>query len=138
MTRAVAVGAPQTGDATYVFAKPDNIKLWVWRYAKTTRREIRLNRDNVAVSLGFLGRVVHGKSKAEWYKDLRMKIGEPLAYAAPDDGDGDVKERDVYEPYVFCAKAWQLSQIGAPSQNTAEQREGSEWHATDSEQVADA
>jgi hypothetical protein len=37
--------------------------------------------------------------------------------------------------YVFCAKAWQLSQIGAPSQNTAEQEEGIEWHAAHSEQV---
>jgi hypothetical protein len=40
--------------------------------------------------------------------------------------------------YVFCAKAWQLSQIGAPSQNTAEQGEGIEWHAAHSGQVADA
>jgi hypothetical protein len=38
--------------------------------------------------------------------------------------------------YVFCAKAWQLSQIGAPSQNTAEQAEGTEWHAAHSGQVA--
>jgi hypothetical protein len=43
--------------------------------------------------------------------------------------------------YVFCAKAWQLSQIGAPSsssQNVAEQGEGFEWHAAHSEQVAGA
>ena len=40
--------------------------------------------------------------------------------------------------YVFCAKAWQLSQIGAPSQNTAEQEEGIDWHAAHSEQVAGA
>jgi hypothetical protein len=40
--------------------------------------------------------------------------------------------------YVFCSKSWQLSQIGAPSQNTAEQAEGSEWHAAHSEQVAGA
>jgi hypothetical protein len=39
--------------------------------------------------------------------------------------------------YVFCAKSWQPSQIGAPSsQNTAKQGEGSEWHAAHSEQVA--
>jgi hypothetical protein len=35
--------------------------------------------------------------------------------------------------YVFCAKSWQLSQIGALPQNTAEQREGIEWHAAHSE-----
>jgi hypothetical protein len=40
--------------------------------------------------------------------------------------------------YVFCAKAWQLSQIGAPSQNTSEQAEGIEWHGAHSEQVAGA
>jgi len=81
LEKAVVVEVPQAGHATYVFAKPADIKIWVWQYAKTTRQEIRLNRDNVAESLGFLGRVVHGKSKIEWYKDLRMKIGEPPAYA---------------------------------------------------------
>jgi hypothetical protein len=40
--------------------------------------------------------------------------------------------------YVFCPKAWQLSQIGAPSQNASEQGEGIEWHAVHSEQVAGA
>ena len=40
--------------------------------------------------------------------------------------------------YVFCAKSWQLSQIGAPSQNTAEQAEGTEWHAAHSGQVGRA
>ena len=40
--------------------------------------------------------------------------------------------------WVFCAKSWHLSQIGAPSRNTAEQGEGSEWHAAHSEQVAGA
>jgi hypothetical protein len=53
-----------------------------------------------------------------------------------------VKERYVNASeigtYVFCAKSWQLSQIGAPSQNTAEQAEGSEWHAAHSEQVGRA
>jgi hypothetical protein len=39
---------------------------------------------------------------------------------------------------VYCAKAWQLSQIGAPSQNKSEQEEGIEWHAAHSEQVSGA
>jgi hypothetical protein len=42
---------------------------------------IRLNRDNIAESLGFLGRVVHGKNKAEWLKELRTRIGESPHYA---------------------------------------------------------
>jgi hypothetical protein len=54
-----------------------------------------------------------------------------------------VKERYVNASeigtYVFCAKSWQLSQIGAPSsQNTTERREGSELHAAHSEQVGRA
>ena len=40
--------------------------------------------------------------------------------------------------YVFWAKSWQFSQLGAPSQNIAEQGEGIEWHAAHSEQVAGA
>ena len=40
--------------------------------------------------------------------------------------------------YVFGAKAWQLSQLGAPSQNIAEQGQGIEWHAAHSDQVAGA
>ena len=48
----------------------------MWQYAETTRQDIRLNRDNIAESLGFLGRVVHGKNKAEWLKELRFRIGE--------------------------------------------------------------
>jgi hypothetical protein len=55
-----------------------------------------------------------------------------------------VKERYVNASeigtYVYCAKAWQLSQIGAPSspQNTTDRREGSELHAAHSEQVGRA
>jgi hypothetical protein len=60
----------------------------------------------------------------------------------PDDGGSDVKDRYVNASeigtYVFCAKSWQLSQIGAPTQNTSEQGEGIEWHAAHSEQVGRA
>ncbi|MBV9613008.1 MAG: hypothetical protein JO091_11080 [Acidobacteriaceae bacterium] len=81
LEKAVVVEVPQAGHATYVFAKPANVSLWVRQYADTTRQDIRLNRDNIAESLRFLGRVVHGKRKAEWSKELRMKIGELPAYA---------------------------------------------------------
>jgi hypothetical protein len=77
LEKSVAVEMPKAGHATYVFAKPSNLAAWVWDYAKTTRHDIRLNRDNVAESLGFRGRVVHGKQKAEWLRDLQTKIGEP-------------------------------------------------------------
>jgi len=76
LEKTIVVEVPQAGHATYVFTRPAKVKDWVWRYAETTRGDIRLNRDNVAESLGFLGRVVHGKNKAEWLKELRCRIGE--------------------------------------------------------------
>ena len=81
LEKSVVVEVPQAGHATYVFTKPDDVKQWVWRYAKTTRQDIRLNRDNIAESLGFLGRVVHGKNKAEWLKELRIRIGGSPDYS---------------------------------------------------------
>ena len=81
LEKSVVVEVPQAGHATYVFTKPDDVKQWVWQYAKTTRQDIRLNRDNIAESLGFLGRVVHGKNKAEWLKELRTRVGESPHYA---------------------------------------------------------
>ena len=75
----MVVEVPQAGHATYVFTKPADVKQWVWEYAKTTRQDIRLNRDNIAERSG--SRVVHGKNKAEWLKELRSRIGEPVDYA---------------------------------------------------------
>jgi hypothetical protein len=63
-----------------VFAKPPAITEWVWQYAKTSRQDIRLNRDNISQTLGFVGRVVHGHNRAEWMKELRLKIGESPEY----------------------------------------------------------
>jgi hypothetical protein len=76
LEKTIVVEVPQAGHATYVFTRPSDVKDWVWRYAETTRQDIRLNRDNTAELLGFLGRVVHGKNKAEWLKELRCRIGE--------------------------------------------------------------
>jgi hypothetical protein len=80
LERTVAVEIPRAGHATYVFAKPPAITEWVWQYAKTSRQDIRHNRDNIAQTLGFIGRVVHGNNRAQWTKDLRLKIGEPPDY----------------------------------------------------------
>jgi hypothetical protein len=80
LERSVVVEVPMSGHATYVFAKPPAITEWVWQYSKTSRRDIRLNRDNIAQTLGFIGRVVHGNNRAQWTKDLRQKTGEPPDY----------------------------------------------------------
>jgi hypothetical protein len=73
---------------------------------------------------------------------LRWTCKSVRQLAAELDGGGDVIERYVNASeianYVFCPKAWQLSQIGAPSQNTSEQGEGIDWHAAHSDQFAGA
>ena len=84
--RSVVVEVPQAGHATYVFSKPPDVKHWVWQYAKTTRQDIRHNRGNIAESLGFQGRIVHGKNKSEWLRELRVRTGEP-----PDPALGGVR-----------------------------------------------
>jgi hypothetical protein len=76
LEKCVVVEVPQAGHATYVFAKPARLDEFVWQYAKSTRQDILANRNNIAEALGFLARVVHGKNKAEWLKDLQMRIGE--------------------------------------------------------------
>ena len=81
LEKAVVVEFPQAGHATYVFGKPPDVKSWVWQYAKTTRQDVRLNRNNIAESLGFLGRIVHGKNKSEWLRELRSRIGESLEFS---------------------------------------------------------
>jgi len=77
LERSVVVEVPQAGHATYVFSKPPDVKHWVWQYAKTTRKDIRHNCGNIAESLGFQGRIVHGKHKSEWLRELRQRTGEP-------------------------------------------------------------
>jgi hypothetical protein len=77
LEKCVVVEVPQAGHATYVFAKPPRFQEFVWQYAKTTRQDILANRHNVAERLGFVGRVVHGANKAEWLKELCLRIREP-------------------------------------------------------------
>ena len=77
LEKSVVVEVPQAGHATYLFSKPPDVKHWVWQYAKTTRKDIRHNRGNIAEFLGFQGRIVHGKNKSEWLRELRVRIGEP-------------------------------------------------------------
>jgi hypothetical protein len=57
LEKVVVVEAPQTDHATYVFSKPLDVKSRVWQCAKATRQDVRLNRNNIAESLGFLGQI---------------------------------------------------------------------------------
>ncbi len=67
---------PEPGHATYAFAKPADLDGFLDRYAKVTREGIRRNRDNLANTLGFVGRVVRGKRKKRWLASLLKLAGE--------------------------------------------------------------
>ena len=67
---------PQIGHATYLFAKPPDLRAFVHRYARTSKRAIRENRDGVAEALKFVGRVMHGKAASHWLIQLRSRLGE--------------------------------------------------------------
>jgi hypothetical protein len=78
LERAVVIETPQLGHATYVFAKPAKMEEFLAIYGISSRDDVLRNRCNVAESLGFLCRLVHGSSPANWLKDLRARIGEAL------------------------------------------------------------
>ncbi|HEX5481722.1 MAG TPA: hypothetical protein VFZ08_03755 [Terriglobia bacterium] len=75
---AVAVETPQLGHATYLFARPASMEIFLALYAKTSKEAIRENRDNIAARLGFLGRIVHGVHPRAWVKELNARIGESV------------------------------------------------------------
>jgi len=82
MSGGVVVETPQLGHATYLFAKPASMESFLALYTRTSKEDIRANRNNVAERLGFLGRIVHGVNGRAWLKDLRAKLGEPVDHAA--------------------------------------------------------
>jgi hypothetical protein len=73
----VVVETPQIGHATYLFAKPAGIESFLALYIRTSKEDIRVNRNNVAERLGFLGRIVHGVNARAWVKEIRAKLGKP-------------------------------------------------------------
>ena len=74
----VVAETPQLGHATYLFAKPASMESFLALYIRTSKEDIRANRNNVAEQLGFLGRIVHGSNARAWLKDVRDKLGEPV------------------------------------------------------------
>ncbi len=71
---------PQHGHATYVFAKPEDVRAFMQRYARVTREAIRRNRDNIATELRFIGRVVRGRKKKRWLNDVLKLAGVKADY----------------------------------------------------------
>jgi hypothetical protein len=80
--KAVVVETPQLGHATYVFAKPRSMDAFLALYTKTTKDDIRRNRNNAAERLGFLGRVIHGTNPRAWLQEVRQRVGEGIDFAA--------------------------------------------------------
>jgi hypothetical protein len=78
LPRAIVAEVPQLGHATYVFAKPAEVREFVRHYAATCRDDIRKNRGNVAQQLGFIGRVSHGSNPRTWLRTLLSRAGEAV------------------------------------------------------------
>jgi hypothetical protein len=71
---------PEPGHATYVFAKPADVRVFLRRYSQATREDIRFNRENITSELGFVGRVVRGHKKWRWINDVLKVAGEKADY----------------------------------------------------------
>lgn len=76
LERATVVETPQLGHATYLFSKPSSIEQFLAVYTRTTKKDIRQNRGNVAEKLGFVGRVIHGSNPRLWLRNLKALLGE--------------------------------------------------------------
>jgi hypothetical protein len=71
---------PQQGHATYLFAVPKSMDEFMKEYARTTREDVRHNRNDVATRLGFIGRVIRGQRKQRWLNDVLKHAGEKADY----------------------------------------------------------
>jgi hypothetical protein len=79
-TNVLIAEIPQSGHAIHVFTKPEDVRVFMRRYSCTTREDIRRNRDNVAIDLGFIGRIVRGRKKKRWLNDVLKVAGEKADY----------------------------------------------------------
>jgi hypothetical protein len=87
LERAVVIETPQLGHATYLFSKPINMTSFLALYGSVTKDDIRHNRSNVAERLGFLGRLIHDLDARGWLKELKLRFGEAVDYAAAELSD---------------------------------------------------
>lgn len=82
LAKAVIVEIPQRGHATYLFSQPATMTEFLATYATVTREHTLQNRDNVAETLGFVGRIIHGRTPQAWLKELKVWLGEGVDCAA--------------------------------------------------------
>lgn len=76
LERSIAVERPESGYATYIFAKPANMDAFLELYIRSTKQDIRTNRNNIAEQLGFIGRIAHGIGPRAWSDRLNAMLGE--------------------------------------------------------------
>ncbi|MCI0627072.1 MAG: hypothetical protein L0387_36400 [Acidobacteria bacterium] len=81
LERVVIVETPQLDHATYIFSKPASMPEFLAIYTNVTKDDVRYNRGNVAERLGFLGRLIHGRSFRAWLTELKTCLGEVLDYS---------------------------------------------------------
>jgi hypothetical protein len=81
LDKIVVVETPQLGHATYIFSKPRNMENFLTMYTRSTKDDIRHNRDNIAERLRFQGRIVHGINPRAWLTELRRRAGEKVEYS---------------------------------------------------------
>ncbi len=82
LEKAVVIETPQLGHATYVFAKPRSMERFLALYTRTSKDDIRHNRDNIAERLRFHGRVIHSTNPEAWLREVRQRVGERIDYPA--------------------------------------------------------
>jgi hypothetical protein len=70
----IAIETPQRGHATYFFSRPQNIDLFLRRYASISKEAICKNQENIAEQLGYQGRIVHGADPAQWLRELCSRL----------------------------------------------------------------
>ena len=75
LERVIAAERPESGHATYLFAKLAKMDDFLRLYARTTKQAIRANRDNIAEHVGFVGRISHGTKPETWLETLRVFLG---------------------------------------------------------------
>jgi hypothetical protein len=75
LERVIAAERPESGHATYLFAKPAKMDDFLRLYTRTTKQAIRANRDNIAEHVGFVGRISHGIKPETWLETLSVFLG---------------------------------------------------------------
>ena len=66
LPKAIAVETPQLGHATYLFARPQEIEAFLIAYTRSTKEDIRRNRDNAAERLRSFNSFAQTRGLAPW------------------------------------------------------------------------